>query len=270
MFLLFLNTTLVKAQGVPTNSSPDPKLIMDSATLTLPLHKRIAELEGLLADANATRDSSRQKIEDLNRQLSEGNDAQERLKTRVADLTFQYTNLKGQYTKQTVDRDADQVEIVRLKTELSKAQSQSANKDDEIARLNTELSTEKANAANAAGEIARLKTELSKAQNQSANKDDEIARLKELLNVPLPNFQDGIAEIARLKTELNKANEEVRCFHGFIKEHDTTSAVLMEKYGGSRTFNGITIPKDTWTHNGWVDTLLHLRMRSEYYEYCDN
>ena len=47
-----------------------------------------------------------QKIEDLNRQLSEGNDAQERLKTRVADLTFQYTNLKGQYTTQTVEGDA--------------------------------------------------------------------------------------------------------------------------------------------------------------------
>ena len=63
MFPLFLNTSQVNAQ------SDDPRNIMNSESVdfnkeTLQLHTRIAELEGLLSEANA-------KISDLGSRLAE-------------------------------------------------------------------------------------------------------------------------------------------------------------------------------------------------------
>ena len=100
MFPLFLNTSQVNAQ------SDDPRNIMNSESVdfnkeTLQLHTRIAELEGLLSEANAKISDlestlgnmvTSEKYAEAERQLEVANTMTKLIQRRLAEACSNYKN----------------------------------------------------------------------------------------------------------------------------------------------------------------------------------
>jgi hypothetical protein len=129
-------------------TSPDPKLIMDAATVTQPLHDRIGQLERQLSEATATHESTLNTMKaDYESQLSSAQkasndkelissnsirDLEQRLSEATGDTLFNIETMKADYESQlsTAQKASNDKELISsnsirdLEQRLSEATAQ--------------------------------------------------------------------------------------------------------------------------------------------------
>jgi hypothetical protein len=91
-------------------TSPDPKLIMDAATVTQPLHDRIGQLESQLSEATATHEPTLNTMKaDYERQLSDASTATAALNAKYEKNTAMYSIMCGNTTNVIVGMEVQEV-----------------------------------------------------------------------------------------------------------------------------------------------------------------
>jgi hypothetical protein len=115
-------------------TSPDPKLIMDAATVTQPLHDRIGQLERQLSEATATHESTLNTMKaDYESQLSS---AQKASNDKELISSNRYRGLKQWLSKATATHEST-LNTMKADYESQLSSAQKASNDKELISSNS-------------------------------------------------------------------------------------------------------------------------------------
>ena len=203
MFLLFLNTSQVNAQVVTNieqgespisaetvstpDQSDDPRNIMNSESVdfnkeTLQLHKRIAELEGLLSEANAMSSNIEGKLanmvkpelyDDAVRLLKEANAKISELEGKLATAVSQslYDETVQNYRQKEAELTAANTKNLELEGKLASVENFKNNATLNIKNLHAQLTE-------ANQKVIKLEANIASMRVQLADKDKQLLTLQ--------------------------------------------------------------------------------------------